>query len=365
MELTKQAMMDSKSVVPGIEGYNVLVSKVEKNININPDIAIEACKALIEGLSKKCLSLLSEDYISRKQIRKDCDNHLPSLVKTAFNHVYKSSFEISIHEALYGLISKHTSSIKIKRILDTITTTSVENVFQDLSTVVTKISAIRDTRGDISHGRIYPKNEESEVPLARSIASITDGICYFMIVELKSRFIEKSQTIEKLNYGDLSVFNEWLDEQHQVLSIKVDFSRLLYDHAYEKYEEFYYSEYLVLNEELDIDSTSSLSGDETSDISSNIAEPKLNDISMNPKEDDLFWTLNRKLLLVEFCNEQHFNFDKLKNLIHKHLLTNKLPLRTDIEDVLMKKPKLADKKRITFRNLEKITIFIEHLKETN
>jgi len=32
----------------GFEGYYLLIEKVQKNVNINPDIAIESCKSLIE-----------------------------------------------------------------------------------------------------------------------------------------------------------------------------------------------------------------------------------------------------------------------------------------------------------------------------
>ena len=48
MNLTKQAISNNKTIIPGIEGYLTLVSKIEKNVSINPDIAIESCKSLIE-----------------------------------------------------------------------------------------------------------------------------------------------------------------------------------------------------------------------------------------------------------------------------------------------------------------------------
>ena len=59
MELTKIAIQKHKQDIEGLDGYITVINKIEDNVSLNPDIAIEACKSLIEGLCKKALELLN------------------------------------------------------------------------------------------------------------------------------------------------------------------------------------------------------------------------------------------------------------------------------------------------------------------
>jgi hypothetical protein len=50
MELTRTAIHKNQSLITGLDGYILLVDKIENNVTPNPDIAIESCRSLIEGL---------------------------------------------------------------------------------------------------------------------------------------------------------------------------------------------------------------------------------------------------------------------------------------------------------------------------
>jgi hypothetical protein len=94
MELTKQSISNHSRLIPGIEGYLTLIDKIEENKSIHPDIAIETCKSLLEGLCLKGLSLLSDKYINSKSLRTKCKNDLKILTNTAFDEVHTTRTNI-------------------------------------------------------------------------------------------------------------------------------------------------------------------------------------------------------------------------------------------------------------------------------
>ena len=114
MDLIKQAISTHSRTIPGIEGYLTLVDKIEKNQNINPDICIESCKSLIEGLCLKALSLLSDNYNSNKTVRTKCKNNLTTLTSMAFDEVYSNYVESQIHESLANMLIDISVAQKIK-----------------------------------------------------------------------------------------------------------------------------------------------------------------------------------------------------------------------------------------------------------
>lgn len=104
MELTKQSISNHSRLIPGIEGYLTLIDKIEENKSIHPDIAIETCKSLLEGLCLKGLSLLSDKYINSKSLRTKCKNDLKALTNTAFDEVYTDYVESQVHESLANML---------------------------------------------------------------------------------------------------------------------------------------------------------------------------------------------------------------------------------------------------------------------
>ena len=204
MKLTREAISESKTKLPGIEGYLTVVAKIEENVLSNPNIAIESCKSLIEGLCLKALSLVSDAYINSKSVQSDCKNDLKKLTKMAFDEVYSNVVESQVHESLANMIIDTSVSARIK-------SKAKRKVKEQAVKSVAKVSALRNERGDISHGRIYPKKQESTVHLAKSIQSITDGICSFMITETTSQYEVKRKKENQLYYEGQEEFNSWLD----------------------------------------------------------------------------------------------------------------------------------------------------------
>lgn len=246
MELTKQAISKNKRILPGIEGYLVPISKIEKNININPDISIESCKSLIEGLCKKALDLISTRYKVDKNFRNKCNDKMPLLIETAFKEVYKSDFEAKFYTSLNSLIDKYDNIERLKNRLERLVQNNSDDTRQKVEDVVIAISVLRNNRGDISHGRVYPKEKESEIHLAKSIISITDGICFFMIEKLAAQYLMKLQEQDKLIYEskEMDSYNEDLDRSLDFPIKKVRYSKLLFEYDYDEYKSRYYDEFL-------------------------------------------------------------------------------------------------------------------------
>lgn len=402
MELTKQAIQKHKQDIEGLDGYIIVINKIESNVSVNPDIAIEACKSLIEGLCKKALELLSEEYQTNKNIRKNCDNSLPTLVKKAFENVYRNKFEIEIHDKLYKLIR---GKAKINKFIKV----NTDAIFENANDAIVKIAVIRDNRGDISHGRIYPKKEESAIHLAKSIASITDGICSFMTNEFSARYLELDLSGKKLIYEDLIDFNDWLDNKHNVLSVKVDFSKLLYQNAYDKYEEYFYSEYLeileaeteeIIEDVVEIEKPIEKAKEEPkkevtakneeeislfeqilkaqheipqlTEEESKILYEKHFGRKEEPKEiiqlttsfdENTFWTANRIQALNQFADANSFYVEGLKKIIEDYIAFDDEPLRDNIGKIMKSPPSLADRRTVLLVMLEIVMDFANDLKE--
>jgi len=344
MELTKKAISDFKTIIPGIDGYSVLLAKIENNISINPDISIEACKSLIEGLCLKALSLLSHKYNSNKSFRTKCKNDLKTLTVTAFDEVYSNYVESQIHESLSNMVLDISVAKKYKE-------KAKRKIKEQTVETVGKISAIRNERGDISHGRNYPKSQESSTNLAKSIDSITDGICSFMISEIGIQYAQKRKDRDKLDFAELEEFNIWLNDQHSVLSIKVDYSSLLYENAYDKYEEYYYTEFLDAeevesNETDEIENPEERKDDkvETEEPPAIIEKDKPKEVEklINKFDETTFWNQRRNALVHIFSVAENTNEDGLKKVVEDYLFSEKDPMRDDVRNIMNIKPSLKE-----------------------
>lgn len=396
MELTKQSISDRKHILDGIDGYSLLIAKIENNVGLNPDIAIESCKSLIEGICKKSLELLDDEYNNQKSIRKDCDNKFPFLIRRAFDKVYRSPIEAELHYSLCSLIEKKVAEEVTKNRLLTLIDKNSYTIHNQIETVVKNISVIRDNRGDVSHGRIYPKKEESSIQLAKSIASITDGVCSFMIYEMADQYKIKMRESDRLIYSDLEEFNNWLDDKLNVLSVKVDFSRQLYVNAYDKYEE-YYSEYLdaeMTSEQQEEDTpleiqteflekekgfeewfqkqlqkTSTLSKEENRKLYEKFFSHKEDEdftpvdlvSTFNSKE---FWTPNRKDKVDTFISDYNLKEHNTYIVIEDILAFDKKPLRNELIDMMTIKPSLKERGEKADSLSRFLLSFIDELKIT-
>ncbi|NPE29025.1 hypothetical protein HNV12_13885 [Methanococcoides sp. SA1] len=354
MILTKDIILAKKGIVPGIEGYNLVISKIEGNLTVNPDIAIESCKSLIEGLCKKALELVSDKYNSDKQLRGLCEDNMKHLVKTAFNQVYSNGLEANLHESLYHIILQKTRT-------QTFIKNAQKSLYLNSKSAIDKVIRIRNIRGDLSHGRIYPKKVESEIHLAKSIASITDGICSFMIHEFSTQYEIKSVNDRKLVYDDLADFNNWLDEQNDNLLTKVDFSRLLYLYTYEKYGEIYYGEYAELIENNHEDHIiDELIGDYTKQ---SIIDDKKGQVEelINTFDEKVFWTQVRINASKDFSQREDLVYVSFQEWLNNFLSFGNTPTIDDLIKLMLKRPPLKERTKVSNELFAKIIDFTETL----
>lgn len=351
MELTRDKIKERSGLISGLNSYSLIVAEIEDNLTTNPDIAIESCKSLIEGLCKKALELVSDKYNTDKQLRQNCEGKMSVLVKTAFEEVYSNGLEKDLHNSLYSIIK---DKVRVQKLINAANIELLKNGKK----AIDKITAIRHDRGDISHGRIYPKKQESEIHLAKSIKSITDGICSFMIHEFAIQYEVKQALSKRLNYNDLIEYNEWLDSQNDTLTTKIDFSRLLFDNSYEKYEEIYYLDYLEnieLQKEEDEVSTATIEPSEK-------VEREIENL-INTFNETTFWTVEKEAVLTTFTETENLINDKVKKVVEDYLFTDKKPLPNDVARTLITKPNLKNRKTVVSELTAKIIALSNQLNQ--
>lgn len=187
MEKTRKIIQDNIHSFPEFSYYLSIVNKIEENVQIMPDVSIETSKALLEGVSKTLLKNLDSAYV-------ESINDKPSdLVKRVLEKMSRY-VEIDV------------------------------GVLRAASSFIHRVTEIRNSSGDISHGKAVPKLISSNIDHAKIIAHITDGTIEFI---LNLYFQMKWQSVEILIYEENELFNEYLDSQYQFEEIK--YSKALFD----------------------------------------------------------------------------------------------------------------------------------------
>ena len=177
-----------------LDYYHSHLDLVEGYIDEKPDISIETCKALIEGISKLSLHLLNQEPLDSHN-----DEKFQALVKRALLELQKGR-GFSDAEAC-----------------------------RRMSGFVHYIGEVRNEHCDIGHGRASLKEQVNDAEFADLIVGITDNICTYMLRRL-DRLADKVT-----EYGDHPEFNDFLDEQNP-LPGKIRYSRALFDQEFETYE---------------------------------------------------------------------------------------------------------------------------------
>lgn len=191
MLLTQQLLDHLPQRFSSFDYYQIVVSKIVGNQRDNPDIAIESCKSLIEGLSKSILRHTDKSYRDSQRPTEE----LSPLFKKAVNAM--AARGANIEESL---------------------TKSVGNFIHQLGSV-------RNERGDISHGKSAPKLIASSPHLAAMVIQATDGLVSFLLHEL---FAIDLSDFTPLAYNDNPDFNNYLDELYQIEG-GLSYSRALFD----------------------------------------------------------------------------------------------------------------------------------------
>ena len=199
MTLTQKVLAELPPRYSAFDYYLVIIEKITRNSTSNPDIAIESCKSLIEGLSKSILTHTRSSY--REKGKKTDDVY--DLFKKAIAALADAGAEIE------------------------------EDFTRSAGNMVIRLGAIRNERGDISHGKSAPKLTSSKPHFSNLILQVTDGLAAFMLEELFALDLTK---LDPISYYDHESFNRYLDELVPMEG-KLSYSMALFDQDVVAYEE--------------------------------------------------------------------------------------------------------------------------------
>jgi hypothetical protein len=177
-----------------LEYYESHLTLIEGFIDEKPDISIETCKALIEGLSKLALHMLNQEPL---------ESHKKDDVQPLFKRALKE-------------LQKGRGFSDV-------------DLINRLGAVVQYVGELRNQHGDISHGRASLKEQVNDADFADLIIGVTDSLCTYML-----RRLDQLTDIE-LQYEDNPDFNNFLDEGSPLRS-GIRFSRALFDQDRTAYE---------------------------------------------------------------------------------------------------------------------------------
>lgn len=196
MKQTKDILKALESRYTNIDYYQSIIQKIEENVESHPDISIESCKALLEGLSKF--------------IWKQIDQTYDALVAD------KMDFHPVVRQAMTKLADLN-EDIEL-------------DFVNKVNKLIVSIGEVRNKRGDISHGKLSPKEYFSDSQFAYLVMNITDNMLYYVL-----HSFSKVSPIKELEYEDNPEFNEWLDDQNQIGNLS--YSKALFDQDKVAYEQ--------------------------------------------------------------------------------------------------------------------------------
>lgn len=196
MKQTKDILKALESRYTNIDYYQTIIEKIEENVESNPDICIESCKALLEGLSKF--------------IWKQIDLSYDALVAD------KMDFHPVVRQAMTKL-ADYNEDIEL-------------DFVNKVNKLIVSIGEVRNKRGDISHGKLSPKEYFSDSQFAHLVMNITDNMLFYVL-----HSFSKVSVIKELEYEDNPEFNEWLDDKNPMGNLS--YSKALFDQDQVAYEE--------------------------------------------------------------------------------------------------------------------------------
>ncbi len=196
MKQTKEILKALESRYTNIDYYQTIIQKIEENVESNPDISIESCKALLEGLSKF--------------IWKQIDLSYDALIAD------KMDFHPVVRQAMTRL-ADYNEDIEL-------------DFVNKANKLIVSIGEVRNKRGDISHGKLSPKEYFSDSQFAHLVMNITDNMLYYVL-----HSFSKVSLIKELEYEDNTEFNEWLDNENPLGFLS--YSRALFDQEPVTYQE--------------------------------------------------------------------------------------------------------------------------------
>ncbi len=196
MKQTTDILKQLETQYFNIEYYHTIVGKIEENVVSNPDIAIESCKSLFEGLGKFIIL--------------NIDKSLNFTVVDNFKYKRAISKAVELLEQK-DLEFESDFSKKLLEVLDI-------------------LGNIRNDRGDISHGRLAPKPKTSDSHYSNFVMALTDSFASYLLISFSRISVPK-----ELQYGDNTDFNEWLDNENPIGNLS--YSKAIFDQDQVAYEE--------------------------------------------------------------------------------------------------------------------------------
>ena len=196
MKQTKDILKALESRYTNIDYYQTIVQKIEENVESHPDICIESCKALLEGLSKF--------------IWKQIDLSYDALVAD------KMDFHPVVRQAMTKL-ADYNEDIEL-------------DFVNKVNKLIVSIGEVRNKRGDISHGKLSPKEYFSDSQFAHLVMNITDNMLFYVL-----HSFSKVSLIKELEYEDNLEFNEWLDNENPIGGLS--YSKALFGQDQVAYEQ--------------------------------------------------------------------------------------------------------------------------------
>jgi len=177
-----------------LEYYHSHLDLIENYIEEKPDISIETCKAVIEGISKLALHILLQEPL---------ENH------------NKEDLSPMCRRALIELQKQRGFSDV--------------GLCQRLSGVIHYIGEVRNAHCDIGHGRASLKEQINDADFAELIIGITENLGTYMLRRLD--YLAEPA----LEYDDNPNFNNYLDDAYSLPS-NLSYSKALFDQERETYE---------------------------------------------------------------------------------------------------------------------------------
>lgn len=316
------------------EEYFKIIDIIQVNEFINPDICIESCKALIEGVSKTIIINLD----NTKTADNIDDDNLPKLFKESMN-----------------LLSNNCVDIEGDFVVR-------------FSAIIQVLGEIRNKRGDISHGRMAPKAIFSSPKLATTVKNMTENILEYIL----EHYFTLDFTNGKLVYEETEEYNSWLDDNTNFPIKKAKYSQLLYENDYDEYESRYSDEFLKTDEteeevevEVEVEEKPIETEVPEKEVVVEVEKPK-EEIKklVNTFDEDSFWNEPTTEKVATFAATENLKTEELKKLITDYLFSENKPLRDDVAITMNEKPSLKDKAKIIVPLTDKITSFADELKIT-
>ena len=334
---------------PEFAEYFKILAVIETHESINPDICIESCRSLIEGVSKT--------IIIRFDSTKNADN-----VGDSFTTLFATA---------RVLLSKQCIEIE-------------EEFLKKYGGFISNLNDVRNKRGDISHGRQVPKTLNSSGKLASMVKSTTDSLLNYM---LEHYFELDFPTVEKMDYDskDQEAYNQWLDENGESPVEKVTYSRILFEYDYDAYETRYWDEYIFT---LETDEEAESAGTPEETLPEPIGEPEtkvlepVDDPETPPLEpvgspetrpaslpaskeipegDIVPWNDEQEAALAALVDDIKLKLPFARRVVQQYLFDGRMPLAEQIVETLPEKPRLKERRAIVEATTNRLVALAEQL----